>query len=97
MKPTGASRESTTLRACVAYEVPQKPKVECQERKEHESPPVTLHTEEDGNEEYPRGEKTAHDDRLFQVLTRPRVGATAPIQGAISRQRLEQLRMETQM
>ena len=47
--------------------------IEREERKEHESPPVALHSEEDGDEEDPRREKGAHDDRLFGVLTRPGV------------------------
>ena len=68
---TGAPWKSPALRACVAYEATQKPEVECEERKEHESPPVALHTEEDGDEEDPRREKGAHDDRLSGVLTRP--------------------------
>ena len=69
--------KSTALRTSVPYEATQKPEVEGQERKEHESPPVALHTEEHGDEEDPRREKGAHDDRLFDVLTRPGVDPAA--------------------
>jgi hypothetical protein len=72
-----ALSKSPALRACVAYEATQKPEVEREERKEHESPPVALRTEEDGDEENPRREKGAHDDRLFGVLTRPGVDPAA--------------------
>jgi hypothetical protein len=75
---TGALWKSPTLRACVAYEATQKPEVECKERKEHESPPVALHTEEDRDEEDPRREKGAHDDRLFDVPTRPGIDPARP-------------------
>ena len=71
--------KSPALRACVAYEAAQKPEVECEERKEHESPPVALHTEEYGDEEDPRREEGAHDDRLFDVLARPGVDPAAAL------------------
>ena len=58
---TGAAIESPVWRACVPHEATQKPEVEGEERKEHKSPPVALHTEEHRDEEDPRHEKGAHD------------------------------------
>jgi hypothetical protein len=74
-----AAWKSPALCACVAYEATQKPEVECEERKEQEPPPVALHTEKDGDEEDPRREKRAHDERLFDVLTRPGVDPAAAL------------------
>ena len=73
---TGALWKSPALRACVAYEATQKPEVECEERKEHESPPVALHTEEEGDEEDPRREKGAHTIACLACLRAQ--GSTQP-------------------
>lgn len=75
--------ESPAVCAYVAYEAAQKPEVEGEERKEHESPPVALHTQEHGDEQDPRREKGAHDDRLFDVL--PRLGVDPAAALVVSR------------
>jgi hypothetical protein len=66
--------QSLVLRAREAREVTKKPKIEGQERKEHESPPVALEAEEDGDEQDPRSKKGAHHNYGWGGIQKDRSG-----------------------